>query len=112
MGWLSNLFGGGGEQSTVVSTTTTVEVKPEITNVVLNDDSRLQGLVSVLTEQGERSNVVALMQAKATVDAAAAQRSSSEASAAALTTGLTRAAIIGAAATIGAALWLQKKKAA
>lgn len=99
MGLLSFL-GGGGSTTTTVQNSSTITVNPEITNTIINDDSRLQGLVDAIVKNGDQQIAITAVQAQATLAAAQAQSKSADTEAQALTAGLTRAAIIGALATL------------
>lgn len=99
MSFLGGLFGGG-STTTTVSNNAQITVSPNIQNTIINDDSRLQGLVDAIVQNGNQQIQVTALQAEATLEAAQAQQKTAEATSSALTAGLTRAAIIGAVATL------------
>ncbi|WP_341894309.1 hypothetical protein [Ferrovibrio terrae] len=77
---MSSVFGGGGGggQTTTVSNSTTVTVNPEITNTIINDDSRLQALVDTLAAGNADQRQALTMQAEAAVELARAQAAVAE----------------------------------
>lgn len=68
----------GGSSSSNQSTNVSVTVNPEITNTIINDDSRLQALVDAVVGGNAEARVVALASAQANVEIAKAQLAQSD----------------------------------
>ena len=76
---MGGILGGGSKTTTTVSNNTTVNVAADITNTIVNDDSRLQALVDKLAEGNEDQRAVIMATAQAQVEVAKAQAAQAEA---------------------------------